>query len=131
MKSQRVSRLKELKQQITPPEDGVCRRKQNKNFDEPLPDEGTGLYDGDGDHLDEEVVESNGPDEDSNLDDPEEQSDQQATETRNHYLQYLKIWSLTVEFLDLLENSFKTLMIWNVVVIAILWYPILLKLKDS
>lgn len=110
MKSQPLFTLKEFKKQITQPK-GVHTGKQNKNFDEPLPDEGTDLYDGDGDDLDEEVVESNGPDEESNLDDPEEQTDQQATETRNYYLQHLKVWPLTVEFLDLLENSFKTLMI--------------------
>ena len=76
MKSQPVSTLKELKKQITLPE-GVCRAKQNKNFDEPLPDESTDLYDGGGDDLDKDVVESNKPDEESNLDDP----DQPTTET--------------------------------------------------
>ena len=58
MKSQTVSILKEVKKQITP--EGVRRGKQNKNFDEPLPDEGTELY---GDDSDKDVEESNGSDE--------------------------------------------------------------------
>lgn len=71
MKSQPASTLKELKKQIAPPE-GVRRGKQMKTFDEPFPDEGTQLYDGDGDDLDKDVEESNGSDEKNSLDKPEE-----------------------------------------------------------
>ena len=51
MKSQPLFTLKEFKKQITQPK-GVHTGKQSKNFDEPLPDEGTELYDSDEDDLD-------------------------------------------------------------------------------
>ena len=60
---------------------GFRRGKQSKNFDKPLPDEGTDLYDGDGDALDKDVEESHESGEESDLDDHEEQNDQTTTET--------------------------------------------------
>ena len=53
LKSELVSSLKDLKKQITPPE-GVRRSTKSSNIDDPLPDEGYELYDGDGEDLEEE-----------------------------------------------------------------------------
>ena len=53
LKSEPVSSLKTPKKQITPPE-GMRRSTKPSNTDDPLPDEGYELYDGDGEDLEEE-----------------------------------------------------------------------------
>ena len=53
LKSEPVSSLKDLMKQITPPE-GMHRSTKSSNTDDPLPDEGYKLYDGDGEELEEE-----------------------------------------------------------------------------
>ena len=52
LKSEPVSSLKDLKKQITPPE-SMCRSTKSSNTNDPFPDEGYELYDGDGEDLEE------------------------------------------------------------------------------